>query len=110
MIVDNISRFTRGWFIGDFEPSILRTKDFEVAVISHEKDEHIPKHYHSIATEYNILLSGKMFINNKTIKPGDIFVFEKNEAVDAKVMESSQVLCVKVPSVIGDKHDVQSNL
>ena len=51
-----------------------------------------------------------MFINNKTIEPGDIFVFKKNEAVDAKVMESSQVLCVKVPSVIGDKHDVQSNL
>ena len=110
MNVTKLSDYVRGYFIGNFEPSLLKTKDFEVAVISHEKDEHIPKHYHSIATEYNILLSGKMFINNKTIEPGDIFVFEKNEAVDAKVMESSQVLCVKVPSVIGDKHDVQSNL
>ena len=86
MIVDKISRFTRGWFIGDFEPSLLKTKEFEVALISHEKDEYIPKHYHAIAIEYNVLLSGKMLINNRTIKPGEIFVFEKNEPVDAKVL------------------------
>lgn len=106
MIIDKISRFTRGWFIGDFEPSLLKTKEFEVALISHEKNEYIPKHYHAMAIEYNVLLSGKMIINDRTIEPGEIFAFEKNEPVDAKVLEPSKVLCIKVPSVIGDKHDV----
>ena len=28
----NVSDFTKGWFIGNFEPSLLKSKDFEVAI------------------------------------------------------------------------------
>ena len=45
MKVSKLSDYTRGWIIGDFEPSILRTKDFEVAVFNHLKGE---KYFHII--------------------------------------------------------------
>ena len=28
----NITQFIKGWVIGDFEPNVLRTKDFEFGV------------------------------------------------------------------------------
>ena len=36
MHVTKLSDYVRGYFIGNFEPSLLRTKDFEVADIAPE--------------------------------------------------------------------------
>lgn len=96
----------RGWLIGDFEPAVLKTKQFEVGILTHSKDEKWPKHYHDIATEYNVLLSGSMTICGEKIVPGTIFTLEPGEIADPVFHEDCQVLCVKVPSVIGDKHEV----
>jgi hypothetical protein len=32
MKVNKIDEFTNGWFIGDFSPALLHSKDFEIAV------------------------------------------------------------------------------
>lgn len=96
----------RGWFIGHFEPSVLKTNDFEVGLLTHKKDEVWPKHYHAISTEYNLLVSGKMICNGESIETGDIFILEPKEVVDPKFLEDCIILCVKVPSVKGDKYEV----
>ncbi len=106
MKINKIKNMHRGWFIGDFEPSVLKTKEFEVGILFHKKGESWPKHYHSIATEYNVLLSGRMTINGHEITPGIIFVLEQNEIAEPTFHEDCEVLCVKVPSVIGDKYEV----
>lgn len=98
------SEFKGGWFIGDFEPSILKTSLFEVAVMSHRKGEKWPKHYHAEAEEFNLLLSGKMTICSETIEPGDIFVIEKLEVVDPVFLEDCRLVVIKVPSIPGDKY------
>jgi quercetin dioxygenase-like cupin family protein len=103
-----LSDMWRGWFIGDFEPSVLKTSDFEVGVLTHKKDEVWPEHYHKVATEYNVLLEGSMTIQGELIEPGDIFIFEPNEVADPKFHEDCTVLCVKTPSVKGDKYEVLS--
>jgi quercetin dioxygenase-like cupin family protein len=105
MKLSNIKDMTRGWFIGDFEPSILRTKDFEVGLLTHKKGEVWPKHYHALSTEYNVLIEGSMTVQGTQINPGDIFIFEPMEIADPVFHEDCKVLCVKVPSVIGDKHE-----
>jgi quercetin dioxygenase-like cupin family protein len=111
MRLAKLEDFFRGWFIGDFEPSILRTKDFEVGILSHHKGEYWPAHYHKEAIEYNVLLSGDMSIIHHDesvtyLKPGDVFAFEKGE-VSAPVFHADcKILVVKVPSVIGDKYNV----
>lgn len=101
-----INDMVRGWFIGDFEPSVLRTKDFEVGILSHKKGEIWAAHYHKIATEYNILISGKMYIQGTYIEPGTIFILEPNEIGDPIFLEDCTVVTVKTPSVIGDKYNV----
>jgi hypothetical protein len=96
----------KGWFIGNFEPTVFRTKDFEIGILKHKKDEKWAKHYHAIATEYNVLISGKMFISGQVIDAGTIFIFEPNEVADPVFLEDCMVICVKVPSIPGDKYEV----
>ena len=103
MFRDRIENYTRGWLIGDFEPSLFKTKNFEVAVISHHRDEKIPLHYHSELEEYNVLLSGKMIVNNQELVEGDVFVLARKEVVNVTVLEDSKVLCIKIPSIPEDK-------
>lgn len=103
MKIIKLNTMKGGWFIGDFEPSILKTKNFEVGIMSHSKGEKWPKHYHVKADEYNVLLQGKMIIQNVELNTGDIFVIEKMEIADPIFLEDCKVLVVKVPSVPGDK-------
>lgn len=106
MLKEKLSNMTRGWFIGDFEPSVLKTKDFEVGVLTHKKGEEWPKHYHKIATEYTVLLSGSMTICGELIGAGTIFVLDPGEVADPVFHEDCTVIVVKTPSVIGDKYVV----
>jgi quercetin dioxygenase-like cupin family protein len=105
MKIHKITEFFRGWFIGNFNPSVLNTKDFEVGLLTHKQGEHWPKHYHAIATEYNLLVSGKMIIKQTTIEPGDIFIIDPYEVADPIFLEDCTVLCIKTPSVPGDKYE-----
>jgi len=101
-----IEEMWRGWFIGDFEPSVLKTDKFEVGLLTHKKGEVWPKHYHAIATEYNVLIEGRMTIQEQQIVPGDIFVLGPNEIADPIFHEDCKILCVKTPSLTKDKYEV----
>ena len=103
MKIYKINDMKRGWFIGDFEPSVLKTKEFEVGILTHNKGEYWAPHYHEFSDEYNVLLKGKMTIQKKELNQGDIFVIEKNELADPDFLEDCIVLVVKTPSVPGDK-------
>ena len=102
----NLEDFWRGWFIGDFEPSVLRTKDFEVGSVIHKKGEHWPAHFHRESDEYNLLVSGEMIICGHKISSGAVFVIRKNEVANPEFLEDCKVVVIKVPSVIGDKYEV----
>jgi len=39
MKLHKLDDMVRGWFIGNFEPSVLKTKKFEVGILSHKKNE-----------------------------------------------------------------------
>jgi quercetin dioxygenase-like cupin family protein len=106
MLKEKLNNMTRGWFIGDFEPSLLKTKDFEVGILTHKKGEEWPKHYHKIATEYTVLISGSMTICGELIETGTIFILEPNEIADPVFHEDCTVVVVKTPSVVGDKYVV----
>lgn len=97
---------TRGWLIGDFEPSVLKTKEFEVGILSHKKGEVWPEHFHKIATEYNVLISGKMSLNDVILEQGDIFIIDPCENARPVFYEDCKVLCIKTPSLIGDKYTI----
>ena len=102
----NLSDFWRGWFIGNFEPSVLKTEAFEVGYLFHLKGEHWPDHYHKLGAEYNLLVKGKMIMNDEIISEGEIFIMEPNEVASPIFLEDCYVVCIKTPSLPGDKYMV----
>jgi quercetin dioxygenase-like cupin family protein len=93
-----------GWFAGDFEPSVLKTKDFEVGYKYHPAGEKWDVHYHKEADEITFLLRGRMRIQDQELVSGDIFVIPKWEVADPVFLEDCEVIVIKTPSVIGDKY------
>jgi hypothetical protein len=107
MKILKMENMIKGWFVGDFEPTAYKTKDFEVCYKIHEKNEKWPVHYHKIATEINYLIRGTMTINNKFLKTGDVFVLLPEEIADPTFHERCELIVIKTPSVIGDKYEVK---
>lgn len=99
----SINDFSNGWIIGDFEPSLHRTKDFEVALKSFKKQEKEPNHFQRIATEASLVVSGHIRMGSHHLKSGDILVVGPGEACDFEALEDSTVLAIKWPSLPDDK-------
>jgi hypothetical protein len=101
-----IKDFVGGWYIGNFEPSILKTDQVEVGIKFHTKGEYIHPHYQRVATEHNLIVSGKMTANGKELSDGDIFVYHPYEVCEVEFHTDVTVICVKTPSLgIDDKVD-----
>lgn len=95
---------TNGWFIGDFEPSLLRTKNFEVAVQRFDEGEYAEWHVHKVATEFTVIISGKAEMNGRGVTEGDIIVLEPGDGSDFLALTEVTTAVVKIPCVKGDKH------
>jgi len=93
-----ISDMKGGWFVGNFEPTAYKTKDFEVSFKTHKRNEICEYHYHSIVKEINLLISGKMIMQDKILEEGDIFILEPYEISDPTFLEDCNIICVKTPS------------
>jgi hypothetical protein len=102
--VFNAADYTRGWMIGDFAPSIIRTPWFEVGILTHKMGEKHGFHYHKVGCEINLLLKGKMVVNGIVIFATQIFVFEPNQISCPVFLEDCVVLCIKIPSKTDDKY------
>ena len=63
--------FTKGWFIGEFEPALLKTSLFETAIKRYKRGDRENAHYHRVATEYTVVVAGEFKMNDLTIKAGD---------------------------------------
>lgn len=103
MEIHELSDMKDGWFIGDFEPSVFKTSDFEVCYKHHYKGEKWDKHYHKKSTEINLLISGSMMINDTLIKEGQIFVIETFYVAKPTFLEDCSLVIIKTPSEPGDK-------
>lgn len=99
----DISDMVRGWFIGNFDPCVYKTSDYEVGYLKHKKGERWPFHYHEQSTEINFLVKGEMRLNNKHIKQGQIFVFKPYQIATPEFLEDCEIVCVKTKSAPGDK-------
>ena len=104
MKVHRLKDMIRGWFVGDFEPSIFKTKDVEVGLKEYKKGDYEEKHHHKIATEITVIANGKAKMNDILYAKGDIIVIYPGEATDFEALEDTISIVVKLPSVKGDKY------
>lgn len=106
MKIDTIKKMTNGWMIGDFEPNVLRTKEFEIAHHHYKKDFKAVPHTHRMATEYNYIVSGHLIATGHELRAGNLFIYEPNDVADVVFLEDTDLIIVKVPSVPSDKYEV----
>lgn len=106
MEVFNLKDMVNGWFVGNFEPTLLKTDQFEVAVKNYSKGDYEQKHYHKVAKEITVIISGKVKMNGEHYDEGDIIVISPNEATDFLALTDCKTAVVKTPSVKGDKYIV----
>jgi hypothetical protein len=94
----------KGWFVGNFTPTTIKTNAVEVAVKEYKKGDYEVIHYHKIATEITVIVSGKVLMNNIEFSKGDIIQVDPLEAVDFRVLEDTVTTVVKFPGVNDDKY------
>lgn len=100
----NVKDFKLGWFIGNFEPTLFPSKDFEVAIKRYKSGDKEESHMHKISTEYTIIVSGNVLMNDVLYKEDDIIVIEPGEYTDFECLEDVVTCVVKVPSSKNDKY------
>ena len=102
--VSKLSTMTKGWFVGDFDPTIYRTRDVEVGVKSYKAGDYDELHHHKVATEITVMIRGRARIGGIEIGAGDIVVIPTNKAVDFLVLEDCETVVVKLPGASNDKY------
>ena len=98
-----LENFLKGWFIGPFSPTIYSTSAFECAVKKYKAGDYEEKHYHSVATEYTVIATGRVRMNGIEYGADSIIEIRPGEATDFEALVDTITFVVKTPAAIGDK-------
>lgn len=109
---------TRQYFVGNLKkPQILhffKSEALEIGITSYNSFSSEPTHRHSVATEYQYMISGRtqyMDVDTGNVYEfvkGDFYEIEPNTAYAQKSKPGTEILFIKVPSV-NDKEIVEVN-
>lgn len=100
----NIKDYIKGWLVGDFDESIIRSKDIEVGIKYYKEGDSEQRHVHKLITEYTIVVDGIIEMNNKLYYKGDIVKIDPGQSTDFMSFNDSITLVIKTPSIPTDKH------
>lgn len=104
MYVSKLEDMTKGWFVGNFDPSLLKTNAVEVAVKYYKAGDFEESHYHKIATEITVIVSGVVRMNGIEYGEGDIIVMEPGDKTDFFAVTDAINTVVKLPGANDDKY------
>jgi quercetin dioxygenase-like cupin family protein len=94
----------KGWFVGNFTPTLIQTNDVEVAVKEYKAGDLDNRHFHKISTEITVIVSGRVRMNGVEYVKGDIVVIEPNQSTDFEALEDTITTVVKYPGANNDKY------
>lgn len=101
--------FTRGWLVGDFEPTLYKNKHIEVAIQEYSAGNLEPQHHHKIGTEISIMVCGSASFNKEILHEGEGIIIYPNEDNIFQAITDCKVLVIKYPSQTDDKYLGVSN-
>jgi quercetin dioxygenase-like cupin family protein len=99
-----LENFKRGWFVGDFSPTIIKTQDVEVAVQRFKSGDQEAEHRHNVATELTLILTGRVELGGVEYSDGDIVEIFPGEYASFKALEDTVTVVVKYPGAPNDKY------
>lgn len=109
MLRANIKDFIGGWFVGNFEPTLFKTRFIEVAHHKYTSGHKSDGHYHREATEINYIVKGRARVNGFELESGDIWVYFPCEITDVEFLENTDLIIIKSPSCQDDKYYPEKN-
>ncbi len=104
MEIFDLNKMVKGWFVGDFAPSALRTAAAEVGVKRYKAGDQESAHFHKQAAEVTLVLEGSVEMCGRRLNSGDIIKLAPGETTSFKAVTDAITVVVKLPSVIGDKY------
>lgn len=104
---DHLDNMIKGWFVGAFSPTALHTDACEVAVKYYKAGDKESAHYHQVATEVTLVLSGRVKMVGKEWQAGDIITLSPGEVTDFEALTDAINVVVKTPSALNDKYLVE---
>ena len=104
MDIFKIEDMVKGWFIGNFEPSLYKTDNVEIGLKQYSAGDSEDSHYHKIATEFTVIINGLVEMNGNKYQDGDIIVVKPGESTDFKALTDVKTLVVKLPGALNDKY------
>lgn len=103
MLRAHLSEYKLGWFVGDFEPSMLTSREFEVSVKSFLKGDTEPIHHQRQATEITLVISGECRLAGELLRQGDLLRLDPLESGGFEALTGCTLVVVKTPSLPEDK-------
>ena len=100
---NRIEEFVKGWFIGNFQPVLFQTQDFEVAVKMFQAGEKEALHKQLVATEVTVVIEGEIRMRESVFVKGDVITIPPGEFADFQSITDSSLVCIKYPSLPDDK-------
>lgn len=94
----------KGWFVGDFEPTLFATQDVEVAVKDYAAGDREARHHHKVATEITVVVRGRVRMGDRELGPNEIAVLSPGESSDFEALTAVTLVAVKLPGVKDDKY------
>ncbi|HEY5793204.1 MAG TPA: hypothetical protein VIS74_07890 [Chthoniobacterales bacterium] len=94
----------RGWFVGDFSPTMLATGEVEVAIQRYPAGSHEAAHFHKVATEITVILEGEAEMLGRIFRTGDIVKLPPGTTTDFKAITDVTTVVVKHPGAKNDKY------
>ena len=104
MELKNLNNFVRGWVIGNFEPSLCKTNEFEIGIKRYNAGDKEPAHYHKESLEYTIVVEGVIKMNDTIYKKDDIVEVKQWETITFECIEDAITVVIKTPHVPNDKY------
>ena len=89
--------------MGNFNPTLHFTSDFEVGVKFFNAGDIEPAHKQILATEITIVIDGVIRLGQNTYTRGDIIEIPPQEVADFESLSPSSLVCIKFPSLPNDK-------
>lgn len=102
-----LENMIKGWFIGNFYPTALETQACEVAIKKYSAGDFEDTHYHKLATEVTLIVSGQVKMAGQVWFEGDIIVLFPNEETDFLSITDAITVVVKYPGASNDKYITQ---
>lgn len=101
----NLDEMFKGWFVGNFEPSLYKTNEVEVGVKKYKMGEFENSHFHKIATEFTVIVSGIVEMNGVEYGENDIIKIVPGVSTNFKALTDVITVVVKLPGANNDKYE-----